>query len=140
MTDAQQVVARAQLWQRAIEERDVQAAGRILDDDFSLVLVWPTVAVLGRSEWLRTLPDYLVHDYEIEDRIVDTTDDLALIVQRVRMTTSVAGVDREGTFVISDVWRRQNGTWRVWRRHSTPLSATAPARQPNRHLSSLRRL
>lgn len=139
MTDAQQVVARAQQWQRAIEERDVQAAGRILDDDFSLVLVWPTVSVLGRSEWLRTLPDYRVHEYEIEDRIVDSTDDLALIVQRVRMTTSVAGIDRDGTFVISDVWRRQNGTWRVWRRHSTPLSTIQAPRRHHRY-ASLRRV
>jgi len=133
MTDHQQVVACAQEWQRAIEDRDVEAAARILDDDFALVLVWPAVAVLGRTEWLRMLPDYLVHDYEIEDRIVDTRDDLALIVQRVRMTTTVSGADRDGTFVISDVWRRNNGTWRVWRRHSTPLSAEPARHSAGRH-------
>lgn len=37
---------------------------------------------------------------------------------------TVLGVDRSGRFVISDCWRRgADGKWRVWRRHSTPLSA-----------------
>jgi hypothetical protein len=43
------------------------------------------------------------------------------------MKATVLGEDRSGLFVISDVWRRGEQGWRVWRRHSTPLSAGALA-------------
>jgi hypothetical protein len=39
------------------------------------------------------------------------------------MHAIVLGEDRSGLFVISDVWRRRGGSWKVWRRHSTPLAA-----------------
>jgi hypothetical protein len=39
------------------------------------------------------------------------------------MSATVNGIDRSGLFTISDIWRLRDGHWRVWRRHSTPLSA-----------------
>jgi hypothetical protein len=73
---------------------------------------------------LATLEDYVVHEYEVLARIVDAREAVACILQRVRMGATVFGEDRSGVFVISDVWLREaGGTWQVWRRHSTPLSA-----------------
>lgn len=39
------------------------------------------------------------------------------------LEATVLGKDRSGTLVISDIWLPQADGWRVWRRHSTPLSA-----------------
>ena len=112
-------------WQRAIEDRDVEAAARCLDDDFALELIQPVRAQMGRAQWLATLPDYVVSRYEVEDQIVDIDGHVGVVLHRARMQATVAGVDRSGIFVITDVWRRDGRRWKVWRRHSTPLTSGA---------------
>lgn len=69
------------------------------------------------------LDRYVVHDYAVQERVVDEDGEVAVVLQRVRMRAVVGEVDRSGVFVLSDVWRRHAGVWRVWRRHSTPLEA-----------------
>jgi ketosteroid isomerase-like protein len=124
VTDADDVVARSEQWQAALEARDVEGVADYLDDDYALQLVHPTRAVVPRSEWLRMLPDYVVHSWDVEERIVDVRGDTALVLQRGVQAATVQGADRSGSFVISDSWRRgPDGVWRVWRRHSTPLAA-----------------
>lgn len=110
-------------FQRCIELRDVDAADAVLDDDYALVLVHPALAVMPRVRWLDLLPDYIVHDYELQERRIDASEDCACVLQRVAMKATVLGEDRSGSFVITDVWRRGPSGWRIWRRHSTPLAA-----------------
>src|SRR5258708_39723037 len=69
------------------------------------------------------LPDYDVRGYTVEERIIETSPELATMFQRADQTAVVKGVERSGIFIIVDVWVREAGAWRVWRRHSTPLSA-----------------
>src|SRR5262245_6282270 len=108
---------------RVIQERDRSGAEQILDDDYTLVLVQPTPAIMPRDRWLTVLDDYLVHSYAVEEQRIDETEGIAAVLTRVRMEATVLGQDRSGLFVISDIWRRHHDGWRVWRRHSTPLSA-----------------
>ncbi len=110
-------------FQNCIEKRDRAGAERVLDDEYRLVLVAPSKAVMPRDRWLDVLPDYIVHEYVVEEQIVDHDDAIAAVLQRVRMSATVLGEDRSGVFILSDVWRKRDGAWRVWRRHSTPLSA-----------------
>lgn len=110
-------------FQRCIESRDRVGAERVVADDFALVLVAPARALMPRDRWLEVLEDYVVHDYVIEEQIVNEEGDCAVVLHRVRMTATVLGEGRSGVFVISDVWRRRGDGWRVWQRHSTPLSA-----------------
>ncbi len=110
-------------FQRCLEQRDAAGAEAVLDVDFALVLVHPSPAIMPRARWLEVLPDYVVHDYELQERRTDLAGDCACVLQRVSMRATVLGVNRSGTFVISDVWLRRSSGWRLWRRHSTPLAA-----------------
>ena len=110
-------------WQRAIEARDPDAAAQFLADDYALVVLQPQPAVVRRDEWLRMLPDYDVRGYTVEERLVEASPDIATVFQRVDQTAVVKGAERSGIFILVDVWVREAGDWRVWRRHSTPLSA-----------------
>jgi ketosteroid isomerase-like protein len=110
-------------WQLTIEARDPEGAARFLSDDFALVILQPQPAVVRRDEWLRMLPDYDVRGYSVEERIVETSGELCTVFQRVDQTAEVKGVERSGIFILVDVWVQQADAWRVWRRHSTPLSA-----------------
>lgn len=123
MAGEDELVERWRGWQASIEARDVEAAAGFLADDYALELVQPARSIVPRDAWLALLPDYVVTGYAIDAQIVEVDGDLGLILHRARQEAIVAGVDRSGVFILSDVWRRIDGTWRVWRRHSTPLSA-----------------
>jgi hypothetical protein len=123
-----EVVERTDRWQRAIEARDQESAASILADDYALVILQPQPAIVEREEWLRMLPDYHVSAYSVEERIVQTRDGLCSVLQRVHQTAVVKGVERSGIFILLDVWVEEAGAWRVWRRHSTPLSAGSAPR------------
>jgi hypothetical protein len=124
MTAAERdLLERWQGWQRSIEERDVAAADGYLDDAFALELVVPQGTMVPRASWLETLPEYVVSSYAIHERFVDVDGDLGVILHRATMLATMFRADRSGTFVITDVWRRRNDVWRVWRRHSTPFQA-----------------
>jgi ketosteroid isomerase-like protein len=110
-------------FQRVVEGRDVAGAADVLDEAYALVLVQPEPATVPRQQWLAMLPDYVVHDYAVEASTIDEDGDLAVVLHRDRMEATVLGQPRNGTFVITDVWRRRADGWRLWRRHSTPLSA-----------------
>ena len=110
-------------FQNCIEQRDAESASQLLDADYALVLVQPARAVMPRARWLEVLPDYVVHAYDVEEQVVDVDGDCAVVLHRARMNATVLGEDRSGVFVITDVWRRRDGAWRLWRRHSTPLAA-----------------
>ena len=120
---AEDILERADAWQRTIEARDPEAAAEFLANDYALVVTHPEAATMPREEWLRTLPSYEISAYEIHHRTVDVRGEVAVVVQRVDMTAVVFGADRSGVFILVDVWIDDAGAWRVWRRHSTPLSA-----------------
>ena len=108
---------------RVVLDRDQALAGSVLDDDYMLMLVQPVPAAVPREVWLGLLPDYVVHEYQVEEQTVDEDGDTAAVLSRVRMRADVLGEDRSGLFAITDVWRQRPGGWRVWRRHSTPATA-----------------
>jgi len=110
-------------FQRCIEQRDGDAAAAVLDEDYALVLVQPVRAEVGRERWLAMLPDYVVQTYDMQERIIDVDGECAAVLHRAQMSATVNGIDRSGLFAVSDIWRLRDGHWRVWRRHSTPLSA-----------------
>lgn len=109
--------------------RRVAEAAELLHPAYCLVLVQPARVVVSREDWLATLPDYRVHEYTLQERVVDQDGDLCAILQRVQMRATVRGQDRSGTFVISDLWRHTGERWLVWRRHSTPIN---PLHMPGR--------
>ncbi len=117
--------ARIDDFDSCVLSRDAEAAATVLDDDYALVLVVPARAVMPRDRWLAVLPDYVVSAWTIEDQVVDEDGDVAVVIRRVAMQATVPGEDRSGVFVLTDTWRKRADGWRVWRRHSTPLTAAA---------------
>ncbi len=123
MSAENEILSRADAWQRALEARDPEAAAVYLADDYALVVTDPRPTLIPRAEWLLLLPDYDIRAYEIQHREVSVRAGVGVVVQRVTMTAVVAGADRSGIFVLVDLWSEDDGVWRVWRRYSTPLSA-----------------
>jgi SnoaL-like domain len=69
------------------------------------------------------MPGYVVHDWRVQEQFIDVDGDCAAVLQRGFQRATVHGQARDGLFIVSDIWRRREGVWRIWRRHSSPLSA-----------------
>ena len=111
------------IFDEAVEKRDRVLAERVLAEDYALVLVHPAPATMPRARWLDVLDNYVVHSYNLEEQHVDRSDDRAAVLSKVHMKATVLDEDRSGLFVVSDLWRQGRDGWRVWRRHSSPLTA-----------------
>ena len=110
-------------FERAVLERDRDLAEQVLHEEYALVRVQPTPGSMPRAQWLDLLPDYVVHSWTVQERVVDESGDVAAVLSRVDMDATVLGEPRTGLFLVSDFWRRGEDGWRVWRRHSSPLTA-----------------
>lgn len=110
-------------FQECTATRDRELAEELLDDDYALVLVQPAATVMPRARWLELLDDYIVHSLNVAESVMDVDGDVAVVLHRDEMAATVLGQDRSGTFIITDIWRSRSGSWRLWRRHSTPLAA-----------------
>lgn len=117
-----ELLEQAARWDRAVLDRAEPEARRVLASGFALEMVEPVRSVMSRDVWLEMLPDYVVHEWSVEEQIVDLDGDLASVFRRVRMHATVMGEDRSGVYVLTDLWRRDGGEWLVWRRQSTSLS------------------
>jgi len=108
---------------QAVLGRDRDLAERVLHEEYALVRVQPTPGSMPRAQWLDLLPDYVVHSWTVQEQVVDESDEVAAVLSRVDMDATVLDESRTGLFLISDFWRRGEDGWRVWRRHSSPLTA-----------------
>ena len=122
-----ELLDQAARWDQAIMQRNEAEARQVLTAGFALEMVEPVRSVMARDVWLEMLPDYVVHEWAVEEQIVDVDGDVAAVFKRVRMRATVMGEDRSGVYVLTDLWRRDGGEWLVWRRQSTTLS---PGRLP----------
>jgi hypothetical protein len=110
-------------WNHALLARDVEAAASALHDDFALLVEHPSRARVGRAEWLRLLPVYVIESWEVVDSEWDMIGDTAVHSQLVHQRALVNGADRSGLFALSDTWIEGPAGWQVRLRYSTPLAA-----------------
>jgi len=126
MGEVNDVLSRAAGWQAMLEARDVARIREFMHAEYALVLVVPSEVTVPLDEWLRMLPDYVVHRYQIHHQVAHVDGDTAAVLSVATQHATVRGSDRSGRFVISDVWLRgTTGRWQIWRRHSTPETAGA---------------
>ena len=114
-------------WHATVMARQPDHAIEYLDEDFNLVVLYPGFARVTRAEWLAMLPDYVVSTWDVVSSAWDVQGDLAVHTHHINMDALVMGGDRSGPFTMTDIWRKADGRWRIWRRVSTPLhSAEMP--------------
>ncbi|MEO7722374.1 MAG: nuclear transport factor 2 family protein [Pseudolysinimonas sp.] len=118
------LLAQMAAYEQCVLDRDRQLAESVLHPDYALVTTNPALMVTPRTSWLALLPDYIVHSWAVEEHLLDVRGGTAVAFQRIDMKATVLGTDRSGLFLISDVWLLEDD-WRVWRRHSTAITAAA---------------
>ena len=119
----QEIVALEKKWNAAIQCQDVGQTGQFLADSYFLA-----VAVLGqplqvvpKERWLENLKFYKIHSHSIDDIKVRVYGDTAVVLMLYTQKATVGRTprDRSGQFLITDIWVKQAGGWRVAERHSS---------------------
>ncbi len=106
-------------WMDGWCQKHRETCERILANDF--VLTSARGVLMSKAEWLlNAMGPFVCEHFEWEDlRVRPLTSEVALVHARARQRAKVAGQDWSGVFLITDVWVRREGHWRVVARHGT---------------------
>ncbi len=109
-------------WAEIVERCDIEAAETLLADDFLLSSVGGVGDRVTRDDWLANLSAM-----ETRSLVCDVLDSRVfgdVGVVRARLSWEVAFGDRDlsGSYLVADVFRREDGRWRVVWRISTRLA------------------
>ena len=122
------VEAAERAWMSAWLRKDIRACDAILDDAF--VLTSATGMLIGKADWLeKATGSITASEFNWLSIVVRAiAPDVAVAHVRSTQTASVDGKDWSGLFLMTDVWVRRAGRWRVTARQGLgPLPVTSPA-------------
>lgn len=115
------VMEREFAWRDALAASDVGRMAEMISPDF-----YVEAAVEGgeplrsnREEFLREMRRYRFSSVHIDDMHVQALADAAVVTLLWSQEAEWGGVPRAGLFLITDIWQRHDGTWRLASRHSS---------------------
>jgi uncharacterized protein (TIGR02246 family) len=129
-----QIVAASNAWAEALQNRDVETVDRVLADDFVMIQAAPTgVALVGKTMQLEGMRKNLVAGGRVDrqlDRIrIKNYGNIAILTAVATYRGSNdTGAKLAMQAVISEVWVRDGGPWRLSHFQTT----TVPPRQAGR--------
>ena len=133
MTDlTSTILARSDRWMQAWVAQDYATLEDSLAPDFALILSAAPDQMFPRDRWLATCPTYRCSSFAYRDVTVrELAPGLAVMSSIADQQAALNGVDRSGSFFLTDVWRLEpDGEWRVCSRYSShpePAGASAQA-------------
>lgn len=108
---------------------DRSALEEILAPEFALIVSGRPRELFPRDAWLQAaLGGYTATAFRYRDMQVRVFTDVAVVSSIGEQQATAFGQDRSGTFFLTDVWCRRNGTWQVIARYSShpePASSAA---------------
>jgi ketosteroid isomerase-like protein len=108
----------------AVAERDIDFLEHHLGEEFTLTTGRPGHETRGRAEWLEvTATAYEIRSFRFEELDVLMYGDIAVVRCRYSQEAMMGGADRSQTYLMTDVWHRRQGAFRLVSRHISPLAA-----------------
>lgn len=112
----EELIAREQEWMEVVRRKDLAALEQILAPEYVYTASgqgrWP------RERWMETVPIYDIRHFAFHEVDVHAYGDVAVVLSRYEQKASVAGAQRSGEFLLTDVWVRRNDAWQVVTRSS----------------------
>lgn len=128
MNDADALIAAEHAWTEAMKAHNLDALEQIVAPDCRLIVgvAGRPFQIMSRERWLSTIHLYEPEWIRFDDVQVTVAGDVGIVSILWTQKATVQGVDRSATFFVTDIWRRDDGTWRVIERHSArPETPTA---------------
>lgn len=120
-----EVEAAERAWMSAWLSKDVKACSELLDEGF--VLTSATGVLMRKPEWLQNATGaFAATEFNWLSIIVrKIATDVAVAHVKSSQTATVRGKDWSGVFLMTDVWVKRAGKWRVTARQGLgPLAPT----------------
>jgi ketosteroid isomerase-like protein len=106
----------------AVAERDIVFLERHLGEEFTLTTGRPGHQTRGRAEWLEvTATAYEIRSFRFDELDVLDYGDVAVVRCRYSQEAKMGGADRSQSYLMTDVWHRSEGAFRLVSRHISPL-------------------
>jgi ketosteroid isomerase-like protein len=109
----------------AVAERDVDFFERHLGEEFTLITGRPGHETRDRAEWLEvTTTAYEIRSFRFDELDVLDYGDVAVVRSRYSQEATMGDAERTQSYLMTDVWHRRDGAFRLVSRHISPLSST----------------
>lgn len=111
-----------QRWMEAIKVRDADTLAQIISSEFSFT--GPGLArTINRTEYLKyVLTDLKLMSFEFNKTTVRLFGRTAIVSSELKQKSSRKDVDSSGSFLVTEVWVKLEGTWKLVNRHESVLN------------------
>jgi ketosteroid isomerase-like protein len=111
-------------WRDALCKKDMERLKSLVHPDFVLIGTRSTGPfMMHGGEWLDAIQRRDVDSIELEIRDATVLPDVMIGTVHARWRLKYLGRVIEDCVLLTDVWVKDGGNWRVVRRHSTPAPA-----------------
>jgi ketosteroid isomerase-like protein len=109
-------------WMRAVQERDMDRLEEIVSDGFRFTAIHLNPEPMTRDQWMAAAREgYTIVSFAYERMDIDVFGETAIVHARYSQVASYRHTSLSNVFRLTDVWSRQDGSWRVVARHSSVL-------------------
>ena len=110
-------------WMARMQARDMDRLEQLVAPGFRFMAIHLYPEPMTREQWMEAARSgYTIVSYAFERMEVDVFGDTAVIHARYSQVASFEHTPLSNVFRLTDVWSRQDGSWRVVVRHSSILA------------------
>ncbi len=109
-----------QTWADAVRHHDFATCDRLMSAGYFFVDGQNRrLRIASKTAWLQIIRTYDVTEFSFDDARVRVYGDTAVVTIVATERARVAAEDRTIQYFITDIWRRENGAWKLAERHSS---------------------
>jgi ketosteroid isomerase-like protein len=109
-------------WMRGVQERDMELLERIVGPGFRFTAIHLAPEPMTREQWMAAAREgYTIVSFAYEAMDIDVFGETGVVHSRYSQVASYLTTSLSNVFRLTDVWSREDGTWRVIARHSSVL-------------------
>lgn len=109
-------------WMRAVWDKDDTVLNRLMTDDFVLLTPGSSTRKQTRPDWLSSTRLASTGECSYSNVYVQSMGDFAIMAAELSCKGDYHGIGLEANSVVSDVWVRREGRWRV----ASRIASTSP--------------
>ena len=106
----------------AVAQRDLDFLERHLGEEFKLITGRSGNETRDRAEWLEvTATAYEIRSFRFDELEVLDYGEVAVVRSRYSQEATMGDAERSQSYLMTDVWHRRDGAFRLVTRHISPL-------------------
>jgi ketosteroid isomerase-like protein len=110
-------------WMARMQARDMDRLEELVAPGFRFTALHLNPEPMTREQWMGAARDgYTILSFAFEHMDIDVFGDTGVIHARYSQVASYEHTPLSNVFRLTDVWAREDGTWRVVVRHSSILA------------------